>query len=654
MRRDHYLGAGPLCGGRIRYLIRSQSHGVLGALAFSGAAKRLKSRDAWVGWSERAWRANLRRVVCNSRFLIAANVEVPNLASRALSLALKRLAEDWEQKHGYAPVLVETFVDGQRFDGACYKAANFELIGESAGRGKAFQNGKRSTGKKQLLVYPLRRDFRRQLCEEPHEPLAVRGASADAADSDWADREFGGAQLFDARLGRRLVTMARDFFRQPGKSIPVVCEGSEAKTKAAYRLLDNRRLDMKALLGGHAEASLERCQKHATVLAVQDTTTLNYSAHPCAEGLGPINTRKDSGTGLVLHSTIGFTLEGTPLGILDAQCWARDPAEAGKAKSCKERPIEERESIKWLRSYRAAAEAQRVCPGTTFVSTGDREADIHELFEEAAKTPAGPKLLIRANRNRQRRVQDLGEESRPEQEDYEYLWDRLSREPTCGTLEIRVPRRSNRPARDAALEIRFAKLCLRPPKQKTHLSPLEVWVVWAREVGAAGVTEPIDWMLLTTLSVASFEEATERVRWYSLRWGIEVFHRVLKSGTRIEDRQLGDADTIQSCLAIDMVVAWRIHWLTKQGRETPQMPCEVIFTEEEWTVLYAAVHHQPPPATPPSLRDATRMTAKLGGFLGRKGDGEPGTTALWRGLDRLAAMVDGYRAALLLRARDGP
>jgi hypothetical protein len=127
-----------------------------------------------------------------------------------------------------------------------------------------------------------------------------------------------------------------------------------------------------------------------------------------------------------------------------------------------------------------------------------------------------------------------------------------------------------------------------------------------------------------------------------------------KSGTRIEDRQLGDADSIQSCLAIDMVVAWRVHWLTKQGRETPQLPCDVILTEDEWRVLYAAVRHQPPPATPPPLRDATRMIARLGGFLGRKGDGHPGTTALCRGLDRLAGMVDGYHAGFLVRERDGP
>jgi len=652
MRQHHYLGAGPLIGAQVRYLIRSEAHGVLGGLSFNAASRRLKSRDNWIGWSERARRANLQKMVCNSRFLICPGVRVPNLASRVLGLALQRLPEDWKQRYGYQPVLVESFVDSPRFKGTCYKAANWEAIGETAGREGGFPNGKRSTGKKQIFVHPLSEDFKDQLCKTPHEPLVVRGRAADA--QDWADEEFGGAQIFEGRLRTRLCNLARDFFKQPGKPIPLACEGSEAKTKAAYRFFGNKRVDMRILLKGHTEATLERAQEHRTVLAVQDTTSVNYTAHPSTEGLGPINTKKDHGTGLILHSTIGFTLEGTPLGILDAQCWARDPEEAGKKR--KTLPIEAKESFKWLHSYRAVTEAQRLCPETMFVSTGDREADIHELFLEAQRTPDGPKLLVRANRSCQRKVRAA---EGAETEDYEYLWDRLLKEPLSGTLEIHIPRQGSRPARLATLEVRFCRVSLRPPQSKPHLAPVEVWAVHALEVGYSdAVKEPVDWMVLTTVPVTSFEQATERVRWYSLRWGIEVFHRVLKSGCRIEDRQLGDAESIENCLAIDMVVAWRIHLLTKLGRETPDMPCDVILTENEWKVLHAVVHHQPPPDAPPSLRDAIRMIAKLGGFLGRKSDGEPGTTTIWRGWTRLAAMQEGYAAGYAagryIRERDGP
>ena len=654
LERDHYLGTGPLCGGRIRYLVRSRTHGTLGALAFSGASKRLRERDNWIGWSENARQAHLKQVVCNSRYLIASHVRVPNLASKVLSMALSRLPEDWKSRYGDEPVLVETFVDRGRFEGTCYKAANFEVLGMSAGRKDPFRNGKRSTGSKELLVHPLRSDWKKILCEEPRRTMAFRGAGAAAA--DWADHEFGGAQVFDARLGRRLADMARDFFHRPGESIATIFDGSQAKTKGAYRLVGNDRLDMQALLSGHVDASLGRCRQQRVVLAVQDTTTLNYTSHPDTEGLGPINTKKDKGTGLVLHSTIAFSLEGTPLGVLDTQCWARDPADAGKAERRKELSIEEKESSKWLKSYRATAEAQRACPETTFVNTGDREADIHELFLEAAKDPAGPKLLIRAMQGRRRRVGIGLEPGKQLQNDDECedLWDRVERQDPAGTVRIRVPRKANQKEREATLAIRFSRLTLAPPKRRPELASVEVWGVHAKEVREPQDGSPIEWLVLTTMEVTNLAQAVERVRWYSLRWGIEVFHRNLKTGVRVEDRQLGDADAIRNCLAIDIVVAWRIHYLLKLGRETPDLPCTVFFTDDEWKVLYLAVRRQSPPAVPPSLRDAIRMTAKFGGFLGRKGDGEPGAISLWKGLVRLEGMAIGYRIAVDERARASP
>lgn len=650
LARHHYLGAGPSCGAQLRYLVRSRRCGVLGGLSFSSASKRLRCRDEWIGWSEHARRANLARVVCNSRFLIRAGVEVPHLASHVLSVTLRRLPQDWQERYGCKPVLVETFVDPLRFKGTCYRAANWEPVGETAGRADGYVNGKVSTGSKQVYTYPLCKGWKALLCKEPHEPLVNRGRAADA--KDWADEEFGGVQIFEGRLRRRLSTLARDFFKQPGKPIPAACEGSEAKTRAASRFFRNKRIDMQTLLKGHAEATLERVQNHRVVLAVQDTTTVNYTAHASTEGLGPIATRQDSAVGLVLHSTIGFTSEGTPLGILAAQCWARDPKEAGKRERRKELNIEEKESAKWLQSYRTVAEAQRLCPNTTFVSTGDREADIHELFEEAEKTEGGPKLLVRANGSRERRVATRADRS---EEGYEYLWDRLSSGRSRGTLKIAIPRQGSRPARDAKLEVRFAKVSLQPPKKRPDLHAVEVWAVHVQEVGyPPSVKEPVDWMLLTTVPVTSFEEAIERVRWYALRWGIEVFHRILKSGCRVEDRQLDDAESIKNCLAIDMVVAWRIHWMTKLGREAPDVPSDSILSEDEWQVLHAAVCHEPPPANPPPLRVAIRQIAKLGGFLGRKCDREPGTVTLWRGLDHLTFLAAGWRLAIERRARDGP
>jgi hypothetical protein len=584
-------------------------------------------------------------VVQNSRFLIAPSVEVPNLASHVLAKAVGRLTRDWTERYGYAPALVETFVDEQRFTGSCYRAANWQDVGQTAGRHDGFANGKVSSGPKQVYVYPLCSKWREELQEQPKKrAVQVRPWAQEAA--DWAEEEFGGAQVYDGRLRRRLYELARDCFARPGALVPEMCGGASAKMKAAYRFFSNKRVELKGLLHGHIEATVGRMRQHEVVLAVQDTSTLNYSTHPRTKGLGPTNTKADKARGLLLHDTMAFSLEGTPLGLLDVQCWARDPKKAGKARERKNLPIEEKESIKWLRSYEAVAEVQRLCPKTMLVSVGDRESDIYELFEQARRTEGGPKLLVRAERSRQRKVKMADEES------HEYLWDEMARRRVLGHQSVRVPRRGSRSARDACLEVRYAKVELKPPVETKHrrgLKPMEMWAVYALEVGhSSEVKSPLQWMLLTSVSTQTFEEALERLRWYTLRWNIEVYHRTLKSGCRIKDRQLGDANTLQSCLAIDMVVAWRIFWLVKQGRETPDIPCDVILEEYEWKALYVGSYRKPPPDKPMGLREAVRLIAALGGFLGRKGDGEPGTTTLWRGLGHLADMARMYVAVVAL------
>jgi hypothetical protein len=177
---------------------------------------------------------------------------------------------------------------------------------------------------------------------------------------------------------------------------------------------------------------------------------------------------------------------------------------------------------------------------------------------------------------------------------------------------------------------------LKPPKRQSDLDDVNVWAILAQEIEAPAGVEPLRWMLLSTLAVSTCEEAVEKLAWYAGRWGIEVYHRTLKSGCQVEQRQLGSADRIEACLAIDMVVAWRIFHLTKLGRETPNVPCTVFFEEAEWKALSAYVRQNPlPPEQPPMLREAIHMTASLGGFLGRKGDGEPGTQSLWLGIQRL-------------------
>lgn len=628
MDRYHYLGRGPLCGAQIRYLIRSDRHGWLGGFAFSAPAWHLEGRDRWIGWDEAARRQNLSRIVCNSRFLILPHIHVADLASHVLSLMVKRLGGDWHDRYGIEPVLLETFVDTGRFKGTCYKAANWQHVGLTKGRGRNDRSGSQHVSVKDIYVYPIKRDAQKVLCKGPPRPVLCPPVDA----QDWAEEELGRVELGDHRLEARLLTITRDFWAQPKAHIPQASQ-TRAKAKAAYRFFDHSETTMEKILAPHYEAALHRVTKEKVVLAVQDTTTLNYNTHPATENLGPVGGFKPDGLlGLLLHDTMAFNLEGTPLGVVDAQCWARDGSDFGKSKRRHQVSIEKKESYKWLKSFEKVKDAQRRCPGTMMVSVGDREADIYELFSLAKSDPVGPQLLVRAKENRKL------------MEEQDWLWEKVMAEGICGFQEVQIPRRGKRLGRTARLEVRFAEVTLKPPRRKSKMPPLRVWAILARENKAPANAEPLEWMLLTTIEVTSFEEAVEKLTWYTLRWGIEVYHRILKSGCQIEERQLGSADRIETCLAIDMVVAWRIHHLTKLGRETPNVPCTVFFEDAQWKALVAYKTQNPnPPPKPPTLRSATRMVASLGGFLGRKCDGEPGTQTIWIGLQRLDDMTFMYK-----------
>jgi hypothetical protein len=626
----HPLGRGPLCGGQLRYLVRSRAGAWLGIIGFSAPAWALEDRDKWIGWSAAARKSHLHKIICNSRFLILPWVKVPFLASHILSRVCKRLPADWVERYGVEPVLIETFV-APPHSGKCYAAANWQKVGHTKGRGRQDTGHDGLSNPKQIWMYPLKRNFRQSLMAgvqpdpvkiEPHLPAA-----------DWAEEEFKRADLKDGRLNKRLLSLARAFYGQPQANVAQACHGNRAATKAAYRFFEHPKVTMDEILKPHYEATFHRCRQEMTVLAVQDTTALDYHGLQQTEGLGPTGTSSKEGLGLWLHSTLVFNLHGTPLGLIGAQCWARDAAQMGKRQRRKELPIAQKESIKWLKSFEAARVLQQACPQTLVVSVADRESDVFELFDQARQQPGKqqPHLLIRASWNRALEAEE------------QLLWDKVASLSPAGQLELQVPRRGTQASRVAGMEVRFSRVKLRAPQRLRKLEPVELFAIEAKELGAPKAIKPLHWQLLTTLPVESFEQALEKLHWYAKRWGIEVFHRTLKSGCKIEERQLGHADRIEACLAIDVVVAWRIFHLCKLGRETPNVPCTVYFEEAEWKALVAFVTRTHP-QNPPTLREATRMTASLGGFLGRKADAEPGTQTLWLGLQKLDTITDTWIA----------
>jgi hypothetical protein len=632
----HYLGYRPLCGAQVRYLIACE-HGDVGALGFSAAALYLRARERWIGWSHAARQYHLPKVVANSRFVIARGVRVKNLASKVLALAQKRLPEDWTQAYGYKPLLLETYVESKRFGATSYRAANWIYVGKTRGRGRQDREHRKNKPIKDIYLYPLVPDCQKYLCEEPGPARfsATVFSKPAPAPQDWAEEEFGRVRLRDRRHRERLCVVARDFFARPAANVPQACQ-SRAKTKAAYRLFEHKAVKMDTLLAAHYQSTMERIARNKipVVLAVQDTTSFNYDTHAEMEGLGPINKRVDGVQGILMHGTMAYTTQGTAMGLVDVQVWARDPKQFGKSAKRYERAIEQKESYKWLKSFQGAARLQRqLGRATTVVSVGDREADIYELFLLAQKDPWHPKLLVRAERDR--RVQDAPM----------CLWQYMESQAVAGERWLCIPKRNGRAAREARLEIRFAQVELRAPKRKPMLGPLKVWAVYVTEVDAPSPKEALEWMLVTTVEVNDFEGALEKVDWYKKRWGIEEYHRTIKSVCRIESRQLGDRTVWENCLAIDLVVAWRIEHIKKLSRESPQAPCTVAFEEREWQALIVLRNPAHPlPSIAPSMHQMTRWTAELGGFLGGKNQ-NPGSTTLGRGLQHLHDILIGLSLA---------
>jgi hypothetical protein len=424
--------------------------------------------------------------------------------------------------------------------------------------------------------------------------------------SQWARHEFKSATLPDRRLVKRLILLATDFAQAPTAAIPQAC-GSWARSKAAYRFFDHDGLTPEAILASHVQATVERAAAHPVVLCVQDTTMLNYSTHPQTRGLGPIGNNRDKTIGLLLHSTLALTPGGQPLGLLHAASWSRSTTTFGRSSHARNRtPQAGKESQKWRTSFAACQALAAQCPGTTLVNVSDREGDLYELFADALTPRPGPRveLLVRAQHNRQ--------VDHPQKA----LWACLAVQRVSGRLKIQVPRKDGQPGRLATLAIRHTRVTLCPPCLKAGQPALTLW------------------------AVEGFSAAVERVRWYAQRWQIEVLHKVLKSGCAVEQRQLETAARLQRVVMVDLIVGWRVLALCKAGRESPDGLADQWLSEGEWRALTCYMEERAgAPRQPPTVRQTVRWIAQLGGFLGRRSDGEPGPIVIWRGLQQLRAIT---------------
>jgi hypothetical protein len=457
----------------------------------------------------------------------------------------------------------------------------------------------------------------------------------------WIDRELAGSEFRDVRLTKRFRKLFEQLSEGTGESIPLVCQ-DWANTKAAYRFLSNPRVSEGDILAGHFQSTRDRfAATDATVLILHDTTEFNYHREDI-QSVGivkrtPLRNRFEESPqhyvvcGILMHSSLAVTIGGLPLGLAAMKFWTRKKFKGCNALKKKINPtrvpIEKKESIRWLENLKQSTalfqDPQRC------VHIGDRESDIYELFctAQAAETH----FLVRTCVDR---LAGDGKHT---------IADEMSEERVKGLHRIDVRDKKGHPSK-AILEIKYRRIRVLPPINKKRRYPeLTLTVIHAQERGTPQGREKIDWKLITDLPVSSREEAMEKLRWYSMRWKIETFHKILKSGCKAEESRLRTAARLANLIAVFCILSWRIFWLTMMNRALPDAPPKLAFTALEIHLLdQLAKGKDPQRLRRTSVSAYLLELARLGGYLARAGDSPPGNKVIWKGLSRLTDIQFGF------------
>ena len=614
-------------GGQLRYWVCSSRHGRLGGIGFCAASWHQRARADFIGWSADARTANLPLLINNHRFLLLPGVRVHGLASRVLGLAAGRAAADWEASYGVRPVLAYSYV-GPEHAGTCYRAAGWQRCSQrTSGQPPRCAAGATRT----VWMKPLATDWQAILCAEPARDIRAAPALHMDEDTDWAGREYARSTHPDGRVRDRIERMGRAWLERPGAAIPAIFP-AKADRKAAYRLLSSGKVSMEHILEPHQATMVERCQLEELVLAIQDTTTLNYDGLKATAGLVSLGGRGKGACGLLAHVGLAVNAAGRPLGVFALDATFRDGDDR------------ENEGVRWLRGHERAQELARACPAARVITVCDREADGWGLLETAVLQGAG--LVVRANRGKRRRViLETGEE--------ECLWRHVAALPRLASKTVEIGAcggKRARTRRTAKLDLCAARVKLVPPCRAESREPVDMLAVSATEPNPPAGKDPLNWLLLSTEDSADAETAQTIVTWYERRWTIEEYFKVLKTGTRVEDRKLDHADDLRKCVAFDAITACHVFDLERIARDTPDIHANHVVSDDEIAILYIRLmaygmaRARPPPDKPPDIRTFVIDVARFAGFDPRKRQPMPGTQLLWKGYVYLRHATLTYRA----------
>lgn len=477
---------------------------------------------------------------------------------------------------------------------------------------------------------------------------------------DWSQKNFANCPLGDKRLQKRAHCIGQALMDRFGLSLSMAFADSN-KLKRAYEFFANTKVMFSALTQPHREGITQDCSTMPVVLAVGDTTYLDYKTIKAKkEGFGPI---ANGGQGLILHSSIAVEPEqGQPLGILWQKLWhrpneaktgdrniklSRKQKQAAKRKANKDRPFEQKESYKWVESIEAIEkqfaslknqlkrlknqEHKELNPSiaTRVVHIFDAEADVAEVFDRVrGKTDTG--LLVRAAYDR-----SISDDTR-------HLWDYMEAAVIGFEVEIEVAATEEQPARNANLAVRFEPVSLKAPERLDNKEPFQLYAVYATETNPPEGARAVSWMLLTTEPVTSAVQASQILRWYSYRWHIEEYHKILKSGCKVENYRLA-AKSMEALLGFLTVIAAELLRITYMQRTEPDAPAQKVLSPVKLAVLKATSSEKLPRVI--TVAWALKAVARLGGYLEHRRKTPIGIQVLWRGWLELVSLCKGWELA---------
>jgi len=457
----------------------------------------------------------------------------------------------------------------------------------------------------------------------------------------WARATFGEVRLGDERRTRRAVKLAEAIAREPNVSLPKQL-GEPKEVKATYRFLQSAQVNYEALMRPHLLQTREECLQRAVVLLVQDTTELDYQAHRQTSGLGPIGNGRHQG--FLLQTVLAVEpTSGDLLGMAHQEPFVRQPAPKGERYS--ERVKRERESQVWERAVQAIGAPPQ---GVVWVQVGDRYSDIYTLFLQCREQQTH--FVIRAAQDRcvDERVEEVapdlkGRKRKAGEPPQAHLFETVRGWAVCDEQEVEVPAEHERKARTARVAMSYGQLRLLAPDKREHQLPsMLVWVVRVWEVDAPEGVEPLEWVLLTSLPVQSVEQAWERVGWYRRRWIVEDYHQALKTGCRMEERQVESYEGLRRLLGLLAPTAVRLLQLRTLARQQPERAAEEVVPRE---VVQVVALKTGGGAAGMTVEQCVGRIAQLGGYQGRRSDGPPGWKTLWHGWLKIQTLLEGVHLA---------